>query len=208
MAALTKICGLSTATTLDAAITGGASHVGLNFVAASPRHVTIEQAAALAARAGARVKIVGLFADAEPGVIDAVRRAVVLDIVQLHGSESPADAAAVGGEIWKALPIRAAADLASAARYRGAVARILYDAKPPEGAPLTGGTGMRFDWALLDGFAHALPWGLAGGLDAGNVAGAIRRTHAPLVDVSSGVESAPGVKDMDKIAAFLQAARS
>ena len=85
---------------------------------------------------------------------------------------------------------------------------MLYDAKPPEGAPLTGGTGLRFDWALLDGFAHPLPWGLAGGLDAGNVADAIARTRAPLVDVSSGVESAPGVKSVDKIAAFLRASSS
>ena len=208
MPTLTKICGLSTPKTLDAAIAGGASHVGLNFVTASPRYVTPEQAAALVARAGDRVSIVGLFVDAEPGLIEAVRREVRLDVVQLHGRESPADAAAIGGEVWKAIPVRTAADLASVARYRGAVASILYDAKPLEGAPLTGGTGLRFDWALLDGFAHPLPWGLAGGLDTGNVADAIRRTHAPLVDVSSGVESAPGVKSVDKIAAFLQAERS
>ena len=208
MPSLVKICGVSTMATLDAAIAGGSSHVGLNFVAASPRYVTAEQAAALVARAGGRVKIVGLFVDAEPGFMDAVRRDARLDVVQLHGSETPTDAAAIGGEVWKAISVRTAADLASAARYRGAMSRILYDAKPPEGAPLTGGTGLRFDWALLDGFAHPIPWGLAGGLDAGNVADAIRRTRAPLVDVSSGVESAPGVKDVDKIAAFLQAARS
>ena len=208
MPVLTKICGVSTPDALDAAIAGSASHVGLNFVAASPRCVTAEQAAALVARAGGRVKVVGLFADAEPGFVDAVRRDVRLDVIQLHGDESPAAAAAIGGEVWKAISVRTAADLAAAARYRGAVARILYDAKPPEGAPLTGGTGLRFDWALLDGFAHPITWGLAGGLDAGNVADAIARTRAPLVDVSSGVESAPGVKSVDKIAAFLQAARS
>lgn len=208
MPILTKICGVSTPEALDAAIAGGASHVGLNFVAASPRCVTAEQAAALATRAGSRIAIVGLFADAEPGLIDAVRRDVRLDVVQLHGRERASDAAAIEGEVWKAVAVRTAADLALAARYRGAVARILYDAKAPEGAPLTGGTGLRFDWALLDGFVHPLPWGLAGGLDAGNVADAIRRTHAPLVDVSSGVESAPGVKSVDKISAFLQAARS
>ena len=208
MPSLTKICGVSTMAALDAAIAGGASHVGLNFVAASPRCVTAEQSAALVTRAGGRVKVVGLFADAEPGFIDAVRCDVRLDVVQLHGKESPAAAATIFGKVWKAIPVRTAADLATAARYRGAVARVLYDAKPPEGAPLTGGTGLRFDWALLDGFAHPLPWGLAGGLDAGNVADAIARTRAPLVDVSSGVESAPGVKSVDKIAAFLQAARS
>ena len=205
MPSLVKICGVSTMAALDAAIAGGASHIGLNFVAASPRYVTAEQAAALVARAGGRITVVGLFADAEAGFIDAVRREVRLDVIQLHGGERPPDAAGIDGEVWKAIPVRTAADLATAGRYRGAVARVLYDAKPPEGAPLPGGTGLRFDWALLDGFAHPLPWGLAGGLDAGNVADAIRRTRAPLVDVSSGVESAPGVKSVDKIAAFLQA---
>ncbi|MES2289981.1 MAG: phosphoribosylanthranilate isomerase [Pseudomonadota bacterium] len=202
----TKICGLSTPETLDAALAGGASHVGFVFFAKSPRNVTPEQAAALVARTAGRARTVGLFVDAEASFIDAARRQTRIDVVQLHGSETPAFAAALGGEVWKAIPVRTGADLAVAADYRGAVPRILYDAKPPKGADLPGGTGMRFDWKLLTGHSHPLPWILAGGLDADNVAEAVRVTGASMLDVSSGVESAPGVKDVDKIGAFLKAA--
>lgn len=202
----TKICGLSTPDTLDAALAGGASHVGFVFFAKSPRNVSPEQAAALVARTAGRARTVGLFVDAEAGFIDQVRRQTGIDVVQLHGSETPAFAAALGGEVWKAIPVRTTADLAEASAFRGAAARILYDAKPPKGADLPGGTGMRFDWTLLTGHAHPLPWILAGGLDAGNIAEAVSVTGARMLDVSSGVESAPGVKDVDKIAAFLKAA--
>lgn len=206
MPVLTKICGLSTPETLDAALGGGASHVGFVFFAKSPRDVSPDQAAALVARTAGRARTVGLFVDADAGFIDAVRRRTRIDVVQLHGGEAPAFAAALGGEVWKAIPVRTGADLMMARQYRGAVSRILYDAKPPKGADLPGGTGMRFDWALLTGHAHPLPWVLAGGLDANNVADAVAVTGARMLDVSSGVERAPGVKDVDKIGAFLKAA--
>lgn len=206
MPVLTKICGLSTPETLDAALAGGASHVGFVFFAKSPRNVSPEQAVALVARTAGRARTVGLFVDADAGFIDAVRRQTHIDVVQLHGAETPAFAAALGGEVWKAIPVRTGADLTAAAQYRGAASHILYDAKPPKGADLPGGTGMRFDWTLLSGHNHPLPWILAGGLDADNVAEAVRVTGATMLDVSSGVERAPGVKDVDKIGAFLKAA--
>ncbi len=204
-----KICGLSTPETVDAAVSGGASHIGFVFFPKSPRNVTPEQAGALAARVGRRAKIVGLFVDPDPDQIAAVRRQVTLDVIQLHGDERPAlvsqIAMANGIEVWKAVAVRTSADLAEAQKYRGAAHRILYDAKPPLGADLPGGNGMRFDWELLRGHAHPLPWALSGGLDARNVAEAVRITGASLIDVSSGVERKPGIKDVDKIAAFLKA---
>lgn len=203
-----KICGLSTAATLDAAIAGGASHVGLVFFPPSPRNLTPEVAAGLATRMPDGVRRVGVFVDPDDGLLDAAIGAGRLDSIQLHRA-SPARSAAIRTrtrlDIWAAVPIRTRADLDGARRFVGAVDRLLYDAKTPDGAALPGGMGLRFDWGLLDGFAHPLPWGLSGGLDAANVGEAIRRTGAALVDVSSGVESAPGVKDVDKIAAFLQA---
>ena len=204
-----KICGLSTAETLDAALSAGAAHIGLVFFAKSPRNVTPEQAGALAARVAGRAKIVGLFVNPEPAFIAQVLSAVNLDILQLHGDESPALVAQLkaqtGREIWKALPVRTSADLAVATQYNGAADLILYDAKPPAGADLPGGNGLRFDWELLRGHAHPLPWALSGGLSPDNVAEAMTVTNATLVDVSSGVESAHGVKDIDKIHAFLKA---
>jgi phosphoribosylanthranilate isomerase len=205
-----KICGLSTPETLDAALKGGASHVGFVFFPKSPRNLTPDQAAALAARAAGRAKIVGLFVDPDADDIARVRQHVALDVIQLHGDERPALCARIGManglEVWKALPVRVPADRAVASKFRGAVQRILYDAKPPAGSDLPGGNGLRFDWELLRGHAHPMPWALSGGLDARNLAEAVRVTGATLLDVSSGVESAPGVKDVDKIAAFLQAA--
>jgi phosphoribosylanthranilate isomerase len=205
-----KICGLSTPETLDAALKGGASHVGFVFFAKSPRNVTPEWAAALAARVQGQAKIVGLFVDPSSDDIDRTRAQVGLDVIQLHGEEAPAAVSRVhmtsGLEVWKAIPVRTAADLKGAQAYRGAVSRLLYDAKPPAGSDLPGGNGLRFDWELLRSYNHPLPWALSGGLDAHNIAEAVRVTSAPLLDVSSGVESAPGVKDVDKIAAFLKAA--
>lgn len=204
-----KICGLSTPETIDAALAGGASHIGLVFFAKSPRNVSPAEAGRLAARARDRAKIVGLFVDPEADAVDRVCAAVRLDVIQLHGHEPPQFVAhlrsTTGLETWKAVAVRAVADLVAARDYYGAADRILYDAKPPEGTMLPGGNGLRFDWALLDGFRHPLPWALSGGLDAANVGEAIARTRATLVDVSSGVERAPGVKDVDKIAAFLKA---
>ena len=207
-----KICGLSTPDTLDAALKSGASHVGFVFFAKSPRHLTPDRAAALAARVQSRAKVVGLFVDPTDDDIDRIRTQVPLDVIQLHGEEPPDRVSRIrttsGVEIWKALPVRTAADLNEASRYKGAASLILYDAKPPAGSDLPGGNGLRFDWELLRGRRHPLPWALSGGLDATNIAEAVRVTNAPLLDVSSGVESAPGVKDVDKIAAFLKEAAS
>ncbi|MEN3747746.1 phosphoribosylanthranilate isomerase [Sphingomonas sp. HF-S3] len=201
-----KICGLNTANTLDAAIAGGASHVGFVFFPPSPRHLEFEFAQALAGRVPGRVGRVGVFVDPDDATIEAALTAI--DIVQLHKT-APERVAAIRArarrEVWAAVPVKRREDLAAAARLRGAADRILYDAKTPEGAALPGGMGLRFDWDLLNGFAHPLPWALSGGLDPANVREAISATGALLVDVSSGVETAPGVKDMDKITAFLKA---
>lgn len=203
-----KICGLSTPDTLAAAIRGGASHVGFVFFPPSPRHLAFDRAAALATDVPTHVARVGVFVDPDDMLLDHAIAAGRLDTLQLHKT-APERAAAIrartGRETWAAVAIRTRADLDAVRSYLGAADRILYDAKTPPGAALPGGMGIRFDWSLLDGFRHPLPWALSGGLDATNVATAIARTHAPIVDVSSGVERAPGVKDVDKIAAFLQA---
>ncbi|KQT32439.1 N-(5'-phosphoribosyl)anthranilate isomerase [Sphingomonas sp. Leaf412] len=207
MTVTAKICGLSTADTLDAALRHGASHVGFVFFPPSPRHLSPAAAAGLSARVSGAT-IVGVFVDPdEASVRDAVA-AAGLGAIQLHRT-APDKVARLrqvaGVEAWAAVAVRTRGDLESAVAYRGAADRLLYDAKTPDGAALPGGMGLRFDWALLDGFDHPLPWALSGGLDAGNVAAAARRTGASLVDVSSGVENAPGVKDAGKIAAFLKA---
>lgn len=202
-----KICGLSTPATLDAAIAGGASHVGFVFFPPSPRHVTFDQSAALAARVPEAVGRVGVFVDPEDALLDQAIRSARLDAIQLHRA-TPERAAAIGARtrlpVWAAVAVKTRADLDTAHAFRGAAQRILYDAKTPEDAKLPGGMGLRFDWTLLQGFAHPLPWALSGGLDADNVAEAAAISGARLVDVSSGVESAPGVKDKDKIADFLK----
>ncbi|NNM75369.1 phosphoribosylanthranilate isomerase [Sphingomonas sp. ID1715] len=202
-----KICGLSTPATLDAAIGGGASHVGFVFFPPSPRHLTLEKAAGLAGRVPAQVKRVGVFVEPDDPLLACAVESGRLDALQLH-KVSPARAAAIKARfrlpLWVAVPVRTRSDLNEATSWRGLADRILYDAKTPEGG-LPGGMGLRFDWKLLDGFTHPAPWALSGGLDADNVAEAAAVTGARLVDVSSGVERAPGVKDVDKIARFLQA---
>jgi phosphoribosylanthranilate isomerase len=202
-----KICGLSTPETLDAAVAGGASHIGFVFFPPSPRHVTFEQSAALAQRVPAAVGRVGVFVDPEDALLDQAIRAARLDAVQLH-RVTPERAAAIGQRtrlpVWGALAIKTHADLDAVNALRGAVQRVLYDAKVPEDAKLPGGMGVRFDWTLLQGFAHPLPWALSGGLDADNVREAVGTSNARLVDISSGVESAPGIKDGAKITAFLK----
>lgn len=204
-----KICGLSSAATLDAALQGGASHVGFIFFDRSPRNISPEEAAGLASRVPDHVARVGVFVNPDD---ETIARAIpALSAIQLHQT-APDRTAAIrarfGRETWAAVAVRTRADLDVTQDYAGAADRILYDAKTPDDAALPGGMGLRFDWALLDGFRHPLPWALSGGLDAENVSEAIARTGAKLVDVSSGVESAPGVKDMDKIAAFLKAVRT
>ncbi|HUQ13663.1 MAG TPA: phosphoribosylanthranilate isomerase [Novosphingobium sp.] len=205
-----KICGIDRAAALDAAIAARADYVGLVFVPGSPRNLTLADAAALAVRADGRIGKVGLFVDADEGTIARAIDAAGLDAIQLHGSETPVQAARLrarfGLPVWKALAVTSRGDLQGMANYSGAADLILFDAKTPPGA-LPGGSGLAFDWSVLAGYRGSIPWGLAGGLAPGNVAEAVRVTRAPLVDVSSGVESAPGVKDVDSIAAFCKAAR-
>lgn len=205
-----KICGLSTPETLDAAIAGGASHVGFVFFPPSPRNLSFDLAARLGARVPAHVAKVGVFVDPDDETIERAITAATLDTVQLHKT-APQRAAAIrarkGREVWAAVAVKKRGDLEAAQGYVGAADRILYDAKTPDGAALPGGMGLRFDWSLLDGYRHPLPWALSGGLDPANVGEAVSRTSAALVDVSSGVESAPGVKDALRIAAFLGALR-
>ena len=202
-----KICGLSTPETLDCAIAGGASHVGLVFFPPSPRHVGRDRAAQLAARVPSHVTRVGVFVNPDDAMLDAAIDVGRLQVLQLHQT-SPERAAAIkartGIELWAAVAVRTRADLAEALPYQGVADRILYDAKTPAAADLPGGMGLRFDWRLLEGFDHPLPWALSGGLDQRNAAEAVAISGARLLDISSGVESAPGVKDVDKIAGFLQ----
>lgn len=206
-----KICGVTTPDALDAAIVARADYVGFNFHPPSPRYLAPGDAAKLAARAGDAIAKVGVFVNADDHALALAIDAGKLGIVQLHGSETPDRAAEVkvrfGLPVWKALPVAAGSDVGMAEAYRGAADFILFDAKTPKGA-LPGGMGLVFDWSLLAGHKGALPWGLAGGLTPDNVAGAVAITHAQMVDTSSGVESAPGVKDVDRIAAFCQAARA
>lgn len=203
----TKICGLTTPEALEAAIAGGASHVGLVHFATSPRHLDFSSAATLRHQAEGRIKVVLLLVNPVPQIVVRAMQAARPDAIQFHGSETPQYLAKLKqhlpAEIWKAVGVRDADALARSQRFVGAVDRILYDAPA---STLPGGTGTRFDWSLLADYHHRAPWGLAGGLSPANVADGIRATGAPLVDVSSGVEGAPGVKDVDKIAAFLKAA--
>ena len=209
---LIKICGINTSAALDAALSARADFIGLVFFGKSPRNVDTALAASLAARAAGRVGVVGLFVDPSPDFLASVVAAVRLDHIQLHGAETPAQVAAIAAlhakPVWKALGVKRRADVAAAERYDGAAARILFDAKPPEGADLPGGNGLRIDWAILKGLRTAMPWMLAGGLDPANVAEAIAMTGAPAVDVSSGVECAPGGKDPARIKAFCEAVRA
>lgn len=203
-----KICGLSTPETLDAAIEYGATHVGLVHFAPSPRHVSLDDAARLRRRVPEGVKVVLLLVNAQPAPTEQAFATVRPDVIQFHGNETPEWLAMVKKyldvEIWKAVGLQDAGTLERSQKYHGIADRILFDA-PAQALP--GGNGAGFDWNLLADQPPAVQWGLAGGLDPANVAEAIRMTRAPLVDVSSGVESAPGVKDVDRIAAFCKAVR-
>ncbi|MCZ8150762.1 MAG: phosphoribosylanthranilate isomerase [Roseomonas sp.] len=205
---ITKICGINDASAMEAAAGAGADLVGFVFFPPSPRAVTPTQAAAIARPGPARV---GLFVDPEESLIAAVLAELPLDIIQLHGEETPARCAAIrarfGLPVMKALGIATVEDLAQLADYAPVVDRFLLDAKAPPGAPLPGGNAAPFDWTLMSGRTIPRPWLLAGGLTPRNVADAIRVSGAPGVDVSSGVERARGVKDTKLIAAFVEAAR-
>ena len=203
-----KICGLSTPETVDAAVDAGATHIGLVHFEPSPRHVSLETAAKLRARVPTGRKVALLSVNMQPHDLEQAYRTVRPDILQFHGSETLEWMAMVrkllGTETWRAIGLRERATLDDARKYVGKIDRIVFDA-PAKALP--GGNGVAFRWDILDGYEHPMPWALAGGLTPDNVADGIARTGAPLVDTSSGVESAPGVKDVDKIAAFCKAAR-
>jgi phosphoribosylanthranilate isomerase len=212
MSVAVKICGLSTPEGVAAAVRHGARYVGFVFYPPSRRDVTPALAAALCALAPSSVTKVGLFVDADDDTLAATLAAAPLDLLQFHGNEDPARVAQVrhrfGKPVMKAIPVAAEADLAAAQRYFGVADRLLFDAKPPKDAAVPGGNGLIFDWELLGGRRWPLPWMLSGGLNADNLGDAVRITHAAALDVSSGVERTPGVKDPDKIAAFLGRARA
>lgn len=208
-----KICGLSTPETVDAAVEAGADMIGLVFFAKSPRNVTLDQAASLAARARGKAKIVTLVVDAADAELREIATRVDPDLIQAHGNESPERiveiAALTGKPVIKAIRVKDASDIAAASQFSRVASLILYDAKAPEtlGSSLPGGNGHAFDWGLLEGGKRPA-FMLAGGLTPENVAEAIRVTGAPVVDVSSGVESAPGIKDIGLIRKFIEAARA
>jgi phosphoribosylanthranilate isomerase len=212
MSLIVKICGLSTPQTLDAALEAGADMVGFVFFPSSPRHLQFDAARALGQRVRGRAQKVALTVDADEAFLQSVVEALHPDILQLHGSESVAQIAAIrhklGLPVMKAVPIAVKDDLARIATYAGVVDRLLFDACPPRDATRPGGLGNTFDWHLLKNVRPGVPFMLSGGLDAGNVGEALRITRAAGIDVSSGVERAPGVKDVDKIIAFVRAARS
>lgn len=208
-----KICGLNDTAGVAAAVSGGARFVGFVFYRPSPRHVSPEQAGALMATVPANVAKVGLFVDADDATIVAAL-AAPLDWLQLHGAETPERVADIkrrfGLPVMKAIAIAAAADITAAERYLSAADRLLFDAKPPQNRndALPGGNGLAFDWRLLGARNWPVSWMLSGGLNAENLVEAVTTTHAVAVDVSSGVETRPGVKDPDKIIAFLRKAAS
>ena len=207
-----KICGLKTPATMQAALDAGADYVGLVFFERSPRNVSIELAAELADLASGRAKVVVLLVDPDDGMVDRIMPYIAPDVLQLHGSETPARVAEIkrrtGATIMKAIKVETAADAVSAFDYVGIADLILFDAKAPKDAILPGGNGLTFDWRVLDDVKGKVPYMLSGGLTSGNVAEAIRRTGATRVDVSSGVELAPGEKDAALIRAFIAAAKA
>ncbi len=208
-----KICGLNAPPGVAAAVDDGASHIGLNFYPPSPRYVTPEQAAPLAAMVPDRVTTVGLFVDGDDDAIEAVLRRVPLDMLQLHGTETPQRVAEIrqrfGHPVMKAIKVAEAEDLAQAARFQPVVDWLLFDAKPPAemAHALPGGNALSFEWSLLAGRGWGRPMMLSGGLGTDNLADAVRISGARAVDVSSGVEDRPGRKNPDKIRAFLALAQ-
>ena len=212
-----KICGLSTLDTVTAAVDGGAAFVGFVFFAKSPRNLDPEAAARLVAPLGARkgrqspVKTVAVTVDPDDALIDRLMATLKPDLIQVHGKETPSRVRQIaqrsGAGVIKAFSVSSAADVDQAGAFDGVVEHLMFDARPLEGSALPGGTGARFDWSLLEGRRFSRPHFLAGGLDPWNVAEAIKASGAPLVDVSSGVERGPGLKDPALITAFLDAVK-
>jgi phosphoribosylanthranilate isomerase len=205
-----KICGLSSEEGVDAALEAGADFVGFNLFPPSPRYVSLERAAALAARARGKAQIVAITVDGDDSLLRAIASTLQPDFLQLHGQETPERVSAIraitGVPVMKAIGVAAKSDLAAISGYT--IDRLLLDAKPPRDATRPGGHGAVFDWSVLQGFVAAKPWFLSGGLEPKNVAEALQATQAPGVDVSSGVESAPGQKDPARIHAFVEAVRA
>ena len=206
-----KICGLTDAAAVAHAAAAGADYVGLVFFPPSPRAVSIEEAQALAAAAPAGVRRVALTVDADDLTLARLVRSVPLDMLQFHGEESPERVEEIrarhGLPVMKVVGVAAAEDLARIGEYEDVADQLMIDAKPPPGATRPGGNALRFDWQLIAGRTWRLPWMLAGGLTPENVAEAVRLTGATQVDVSSGVEAMPGVKDMARVTAFIAAAK-
>ena len=211
MSVLVKICGLKTPEALDVALEAGADMVGFVFFPPSPRHVGLAAAAELGRRVGDRARKVALIVDADDVLLKSITDALRPDLLQLHGAETPARVQAIkarfGLPVMKAIAVEARADLAAVKLYDAVADRLLFDARAPREATRPGGLGKPFDWHLLEELDLAVSYMLSGGLDPDNVAAALRITSAPGVDVSSGVERAPGEKDHDKIRAFIRAAR-
>jgi phosphoribosylanthranilate isomerase len=211
MSVIVKICGLSTSEALEVALDAGADMVGFVFFPPSPRNLSFKIAAALESRVRGRAKKVALSVDADDTLLAYVVDALGPDMLQLHGTESPLRVAEIKAKfklpVMKAIPVETKGDLAATARYAAVADHLLFDARAPREATRPGGLGKTFDWHLLENLDPGLPFMLSGGLDAGNVGEALRITRAPGVDVSSGVERAPGEKDPDKIRAFIRAAR-
>ena len=211
MSLIVKICGLATPEALDVALDEGADMVGFVFFPPSPRHISFEAARVLGEHVRGRAQKVALTVDADDAWFDAIVQSLRPDVLQLHGKETAARVTALkqrfGLPAMKAVPIAQKDDLALAANYIAVADRILFDARAPKDATRPGGLGKAFDWRLLKNLVLGVPFMLSGGLDAGNVAEALRVTKAPGVDVSSGVERAPGEKDPGKIRAFIRAAR-
>ncbi len=212
MSVKAKICGIKTPEALEAAIAGGADYIGLVFFGPSPRNISIADAARLAKAARGKAAIVALVVDADDAQLIEIAKNVRPDFLQLHGHESAARVDSIkrraGASIIKAIAVETAADAARSQDFAGVADMILFDAKPPRGATLPGGNGAAFDWRALDGVRGKLKFMLSGGLTADNVADAIRQSGADAVDVSSGVESAPGVKDAELIRRFLHAVKT
>ncbi|MGO3934163.1 phosphoribosylanthranilate isomerase [Rhodopseudomonas pseudopalustris] len=212
MSVVVKICGLSTCDTLEAAVAAGADMVGFVFFPASPRHVGLDVARELSDQVGSRAAKVALTVDASDALIRDIVEILKPDLLQLHGSESPERVRALkqafGLPVMKAIAVATAADLAVLPAYAETADRILFDARPPKDATRPGGLGMTFDWELLRDLNLSLPFMVSGGVNPGNVAAALRVTGAGGVDVSSGVERAPGAKDPELIRSFIRAARA
>ena len=206
-----KICGLSTSETVAAALDGGAAFLGFNFFPPSPRYLTPDDAARLAPPARGKAAIVAVTVDPDNDLVDRLVATLNPDFIQLHGKETPARAREIatrsGVGLIKALPTSEPADLDAARAWEPVVDHLMFDARPPADAAMPGGLGSAFDWTILAGRRFARPYLLAGGLDPWNVSEAMRLSGAPLVDVSSGVERGPGIKDPGLISAFLEAVR-